>query len=203
MGTVVAAKRPPLRDFPNAITLPHKPSKAPYTRPGQFAARLGVEYDALYLKGSIDKPLEFHAPALKLEGGIDADRLVSRHELLRTVDRARREFEPFAAARTWTRHQDRALSLLLASRTTKAFDIEHEPESVRERYGNTVNGMSLLLARRLVEAGVPFVTVFWMENKKAAAKCKSAGGWDTHGNNFNCLKDGLLPQFDRCFFCFN
>ena len=199
MGSVVASKRPPLRDFPNAITLPHKPSTAPYTRPGQFAAKLGVEYDPLYLQGSVDKPLDFHAPALKLEGGIDADRLVSRHELLRTVDRARREFEQFAAARTWKRHQDRALSLRLASRTTKAFDIEHEPESVRERYGNTVNGMSLLLARRLVEAGVPFVTVFWMENKKAAAKCKSAGGWDTHGDNFNCLKDGLLPQFDRCF----
>ncbi len=70
---------------------------------------------------------------------------------------------------------------------------------VRERYGATVNGMSLLLARRLVEAGVPFVTVFWMENAKIASKCKSAGGWDTHGNNFNCLKEQLLPEFDRGF----
>jgi uncharacterized protein (DUF1501 family) len=53
------------------------------------------------------------------------------------------------------------------------------------------------LARRLVEAGVPFITVFWMENEKIASQCKSAGGWDTHGNNFNCLKDLLLPEFDR------
>jgi uncharacterized protein (DUF1501 family) len=60
--------------------------------------------------------------------------------------------------------------------------------------------MSLLLARRLVEAGVPFVTVFWKENEnKLAKKCKSAGGWDTHGNNFNCLKEDLLPEFDRGF----
>jgi uncharacterized protein (DUF1501 family) len=59
--------------------------------------------------------------------------------------------------------------------------------------------MSLLLARRLVEAGVPFVTVFWMEDEKIASKCKSAGGWDTHGNNFNCLKENLLPEFDRGF----
>ena len=59
--------------------------------------------------------------------------------------------------------------------------------------------MSLLLARRLVEAGVPFVTVFWKENEAIADKCKSAGGWDTHGNNFNCLKENLLPEFDRAF----
>jgi uncharacterized protein (DUF1501 family) len=57
--------------------------------------------------------------------------------------------------------------------------------------------MSLLLARRLVEAGVPFVTVFWMENEQIAPRCKSAGGWDTHGNNFACLKEYLLPEFDR------
>jgi uncharacterized protein (DUF1501 family) len=56
------------------------------------------------------------------------------------------------------------------------------------------------LARRLVEAGVPFVTVFWKENeKKLAKKCRSAGGWDTHGNNFTCLKEDLLPEFDRGF----
>ena len=74
-----------------------------------------------------------------------------------------------------------------------------ESPRLRERYGETVNGMSLLLARRLVEAGVPFVTVFWMENERLANRCKSAGGWDTHGNNFNCLKDYLLPEFDRGF----
>ena len=59
--------------------------------------------------------------------------------------------------------------------------------------------MSLLLARRLVEAGVPFVTVFWMEDERLDKKCKSGGGWDTHGNNFNCLKENLLPEFDRGF----
>jgi uncharacterized protein (DUF1501 family) len=59
--------------------------------------------------------------------------------------------------------------------------------------------MSLLLARRLVEAGVPFITVFWKGDPKLAKKCKSAGSWDTHGNNFNCLKEDLLPEFDRGF----
>jgi len=59
--------------------------------------------------------------------------------------------------------------------------------------------MSMLLARRLVEAGVPFVTVFWKGDKELDSLCKSGGGWDTHGNNFNCLKDRLLPEFDRPF----
>lgn len=199
MGSVVAAKRPPHEFLPNAMTLPHKPSRAPYTRPGQFAARLGVEHDPLYINGSNAHPLEFQAPALKLQGEISPDRLTARHELLREVDRARQAFERFASVQTMKQHQDRAVSLLLASRTTEAFQVDREPEAVRARYGQTVNGMSLLLARRLVEAGVPFVTVFWKENDQIKSKCKSAGGWDTHGNNFQCLKDHLLPEFDRGF----
>lgn len=201
MGSVVAAKRPPHEYLPNAVTLPHKPSKAPYTRPGQFAARLGVEHDPLYLQGSLDEPLKFQAPALVLEGGITADRLGQRDALRRNIDAARRNFDRYTNVRTWQRHEERALSLLMSSRTTEAFEVAREPAAVRERYGETVNGMSLLLARRLVEAGVPFVTVFWKESedKELAKKCASAGGWDTHGNNFNCLKENLLPEFDRGF----
>jgi uncharacterized protein (DUF1501 family) len=63
----------------------------------------------------------------------------------------------------------------------------------------TVNGMSMLMARRLVEAEVPFVTVFWEGDPRLDRLCNSGGGWDTHGNNFNCLRDHLLPHFDRCF----
>ena len=204
MGAVVAARRPPHSELPNAITLPHKPSKAPYTRPGQFAARLGVQYDPLYVQGSYDEgstgqPLRFQAPALVLEGDTSPQRLLDRRELLGTIDTARRDFEHYAGARTWRLQQERALSLLLSASTTAAFDVASEPLAVRERYGQTINGMSLLLARRLVEAAVPFITVFWKENEKIADKCKSAGGWDTHANNFGCLKDNLLPEFDRGF----
>jgi uncharacterized protein (DUF1501 family) len=59
--------------------------------------------------------------------------------------------------------------------------------------------MSMLMARRLVEAAVPFIAVYWMEDPKLNKLCLSAGGWDTHGNNFGCLKSYLLPEFDRCF----
>jgi uncharacterized protein (DUF1501 family) len=199
MGSVVSSRRPPHPELPNAITLPHKPSKAPYTRPGQFAARLGLEHDPLYVHGSVEAPLKFQAPALVLEGDASPDRLLARRELLTTIGSARREFDQYAISRTWQRQQQRALSLILSASTTKAFDVASEPVAVRERYGQTVNGMSLLLARRLVEAEVPFVTVFWKENEAIADKCKSAGGWDTHANNFVCLKDHLLPEFDRGF----
>ncbi len=199
MGSVVGSRLPPNPQLPNAITLPHKPSRAPYTRPGQFAARLGLEHDPLYVQGSVEEPLKFQAPALVLEGDATPERLLARRELLATVDTAKRDFDPYAASQTWQRQQQRALSLLLSASTTEAFNVASEPLAVRDRYGQTVNGMSLLLARRLVEAEVPFITVFWRENEKIADKCKSAGGWDTHANNFGCLKDNLLPEFDRGF----
>ena len=200
MGSVVAAKGRPHDFLPSAITRPHMPSKAPYTRPGQFAARLGLEHDPLYLQGSLEEPLKFQAPALVLEGDITADRLNERRSLLGAIDAARHDFDRYARVQTWREHQERVVSLLMSSKTTAAFDVASEPKSVRERYGETVNGLSLLLARRLAEAGVPFITVFWKENEaKLAKKCASAGGWDTHSNNFNCLKEDLLPEFDRGF----
>ncbi len=197
IGAVVGAKRKPHGTLPNAITLPHKPSTLPYIRPGQFAARLGVEYDPLYVLGSREKPLEFRVPALTLEGNVTPARLTDRVSMRDALDAARRSFDERARHGTWNRLQDRAVSLLTAAGTTAALDVSREPLALRERYGNTVNGTSLLLARRLVEAGVPFITVFWMEDSRTEKKCKSGGGWDTHGNNFNCLKENLLPEFDR------
>ena len=200
IGSVVASRRERSGDLPNAITLPHKPSQAPYTRPGQFAARIGVEHDPLYLQGSLTEPLRFQAPSLELSAGTDLTRIGARRHLLKSIDAARFEFESAQNASRWNRQQERAFSLLTASNTATAFDVSQEPITVRQRYGETANGMSLLLARRLVEAGVPFITVFWMEDEeRLGKKCASGGGWDTHGNNFNCLKNDLLPEFDRGF----
>lgn len=199
MGAVVGARKANHGTLPSALTLPHKPSKLPYTRPGQFAARLGVQYEPLYVNGSIEEPLKFSAPALTLTGDISAEHLKSRSLLLQQLDTVRRDFDAQLGQRAWKQHQQRSLDLLTSSTATQVFDLEQEPLAVRERYGATVNSMSLLLARKLVEAEVPFVTVFWKENEAIASRCKSAGGWDTHGNNFNCLKENLLPEFDQAF----
>ncbi len=199
MGSVVASHRQPASSLPNAITLPHKPSRAPYTRPGQFAARLGVEFDPLYVHGSREEPLKFSAPALVLAGDVTAEQLSSRQQLLERLDGAKRSFQKFPAEQRWKQHQRRTLDLLLSSKATKVFDLESEAENIRSRYGRSVNAMSLLLARRLVEAEVPFVTVFWKEDEAIKNQCKSAGGWDTHGNNFECLQKHLLPEFDQAY----
>ncbi|MEW4570770.1 DUF1501 domain-containing protein [Tautonia sp. JC769] len=197
MGSVIASRRPPHPSLTNAVTLPHKPSRAPYTRPGQFAARIGVEHDPLYLMGDREHPLTFQVPALTLQADVDHPRLLARRSLLDTIDDARRDLDQVGAVQTYATHEQKALGLLASSATTRAFDLLDEPEAVRDRYGDSTNGMSLLMARRLVEAGVPFITVFWLEDRAIADRCKSAGGWDTHGNNFNCLKEYLLPEFDR------
>ena len=202
MGSVVGMKRPQHPSLPQIISLPHKPSKLPFTRPGQFAGRIGMEYDPFYLTGSFDEPLNFSAPTISMSGSMTAARMQDRHALLNAMNQARRELDHEAAVQNYVKQQERAFDLLSSSGTSNAFDIKSEPDKLRARYGNTINGTSLLMARRLVEAGVPFVTVFWKEDESTAKQCKSAGGWDTHGDNFNCLRKYLLPQFDQAFSAF-
>jgi hypothetical protein len=199
LGSVVAASRPPRADLPSLVTLPQKPGAPAFTRPGQFSARLGLDFDPVYVLGSRERPAQFSLPALSLQGDVSVDRLVSRRGLLGTVDEAVRSLDRARVVRDFDGQQRRAFDLLASGRSKAAFDLSTEPERVRERYGRTVNGMSLLLARRLVEAGVPFVSVFWMEDPALDKVCKSAGGWDTHGSNFYCLRERLLPEFDRAF----
>lgn len=200
MGSVVGARRPQHPTLPQIISLPHKPSRLPYTRPGQFAGKLGIDHDPFYLDGDLENPLAFRAPSLTLSSPDGQARLQDRRSLLDSLDQARSEFDREAAMHQYTRQQERAFSLLASATTASAFDLEKEDHELRARYGETLNGMSLLMARRLVEAGVPFVTVFWKEDReRLASKCRSAGGWDTHGNNFKCLADHLLPEFDRAY----
>jgi Protein of unknown function (DUF1501) len=199
MASVVALKRPPHPSLPSAVTLPQKEGAPEYTRPGQFAARLGLEYDPLFVDGSRESPLDFAMPAIKLHGDTTVEQLLAKGKLLSVLDDEQRRFDDAPAAEDYRKQQRKALALLTSGQTKNAFDLSAEPQSVRDKYGAGINSMSMLLARRLVEAEVPFVTVFWKGDKELESLCKSGGGWDTHGNNFNCLKDRLLPEFDRPF----
>ena len=199
VGSVIGATRPQHPSLPQVVTLPHQPSRAPYTRPGQFAARLGVAHDPYCLKNNPSKPLQFMAPSLSIERGLSSARLQDRAALQKSLDQARRKLNQDAKLDAYDSQNERALSLLSSTNTANAFDLNKESSSTRKRYGETINGASLLMARRLVEAGVPFVTVFWKYDEKLKSKCRSAGSWDTHGNNFGCLKENLLPEFDRCY----
>jgi hypothetical protein len=203
MGSVIASRRSSSdARLPSAITLPQKPSKLPYTRPGQFAGRLGVVHDPFYVIGTRAEPLVFRAPALALASGMTAERMQHRESLLRSIDGLQQATQQTPVPAHWDTHQRRAFHLLTDDRVLRSLDVGREPAGLRDRYGSTINGMSLLAARRMVEAGVPFVTVFWMEDEAIDKKCASAGGWDTHANNFHCLRDDLLPEFDQCFSAF-
>ena len=199
MASTVAYKRPPHPFLPSVISLPQKEGAPEYTRPGQFGARLGLEFDPVFVDGSRDTPLKFTAPALQLHGDIGLERLQSRRDLLASFDGTTRLVEQSISAGSYSKQQEKAFSLLTAPQTKAAFDVSAEPESIRHQYGNSITATSFLMARRLVEAGVPFITVFWKEHKLLSTLCKSGGGWDTHGNNFGCLRDHLLPEFDRPF----
>ena len=197
MGSVVASGRTPHPYLPHCISLPDKAGLPGGRRPGQFAARLGVQHDPMYIYGGFDRPMDFQAPSLGLPADISIEHVKNRHRLLKSLDRAERELDHSRSVHNFSTLQEQAFSLINSKESRDAFDLTNEPTSVRERYGTSLNAMGLLLARRLVEAGVSFVTVFFQYDPMLN-RC-SGGSWDTHWQNFKCLREYLLPDFDRSY----
>ena len=200
IGSVVAAKRPSHPSLPSQLWLPTRSGPANASLPGAFAGRLGFQYDPIYVFGKHKDPLDFQVPLLTLEGNITVDRLTDRRRLLQTIDDSQRVFDRSVSAGNYNSLSQKAFSLLANSNTKNAFDVSSESPAVRRRYGETVNAMSMLMARRLVEAGVPFITIYWYHDYDEDKRRGCLGGaWDTHWKNFSCLKDYLVPLFDRPF----
>ena len=122
MGSVIGSRRPSHPDLPQIITLPHKPSRPPYTRPGQFAGFLGPRRDPLYLNGSHAEPMKFSAPSLTLQ--TSKGRLDDRRELLGALDNARSNLDQNSAVQNFGEYQKEAFSLLSSSSTASAFDLK-------------------------------------------------------------------------------
>lgn len=130
-----------------------------------------------------------------LAQGIDPDRLEDRESLLKQIDDLRRLIDSQAAVRAQDRMHQRALSLLASSRVRDAFDLKHEPETRRDRFGANSFGQSCLLARRLIEAGTRFVQINWYNREDGFAV-----GWDVHGDDQAGLvrmEQQLCPRFDQ------
>jgi uncharacterized protein (DUF1501 family) len=119
--------------------------------------------------------------------------LEDRHSLLAILDNQKARAERRADGRVMSVYQEKAFSLLHSEQVRRAFDLTRESPTLRDRYGRNTLGQSLLLARRLVEAGVPFINV----NDKVHNG--QLANWDSHENNFARLKDDLLPPADRAF----
>ena len=179
MGAVVSERLGARNGLPPYVAVPRM-------FPSYGAGFLGAEHNP-YNAGDPNVP-NYSARDLSLPTDVDWSRLGNRRRLLEQMDAKFRAIEGSPEAAAMDSFYQRAYSLLSSPEAKRAFDIEAEPTAVRESYGRTPVGQGCLLARRLVESGVRFVTV--------------AKGWlnyDTHGDNFNSMKKVLLPEFDRAF----
>ncbi len=180
--------RPRSDGVPSGVMLPTFLMEGPLVWPGQHAGFLGPKHDPWQVKQDPNRP-GFGFEGLALPEGLSVERLDRRRSLLdqvgRQVDRitssAIEHKDPFAE------QLERAYSLLLSGKVARAFDLNREDPKLRDRYGRHMYGQSLLLARRLVAAGVPVVQV----------NMGRVQTWDTHSQNFKSLKNRLLPPLDR------
>ena len=196
-------------NLPPAIVLP-QPSvnEAARVRPGQYAGRLGPRWEAWHVDIAAKCPLGngacpdcfrfdedkfqhaaetvFDTPMLTLPPG-GRGRLQGRIGLLDTIENQRRALERIAEVRDLDRHRQQAIAVLADPKTASAFDVENADPKIVERYGRNKFGLSLLMAYRLVAAGVNLVQVNLGKNSS----------WDTHRRNFVNLRDNLLPPTDR------
>jgi uncharacterized protein DUF1501 len=190
LGSVIAKLRP-TSHLPTFVTVPwicSHPAAPGGKAPGQNAGWLGNRYSPFLINGDPSSPA-WTIPELTLLDSVSRDRLEARRDLLRQVDAARVGLDLAGAMTETDALRQQLFDLLSSSSVRRAFDLSQEPEGVRDRYGRNIHGQCVLLARRLVEQGVPIVSVNWHNDGKTF--------WDTHGNNFNRLKDDLIPPADQ------
>jgi hypothetical protein len=196
LGAQIAAQRPNARGVPAAVSLPDPVTDGPYTTPGQNGGFLGAIYAPFGIRGDPNDD-DFSVDGLANVPDLTDHRLAARQGLLSTVNQQLGALRDDERCQRLDRYHKRALELLTSDATRRAFDLGNESLKTRDRYGRHKYGQSLLLARRLVEAGVRLVTVYW------GGKVNNPDPyWDTHFNNNRRLKDDLLPPFDQCFSAF-
>jgi len=190
VGSVVARLRGPNRkSLPPYAIVPY----LNYRLTCQNAAYLGAGFNPFVpYKGS--SALDLNDPKTKVESlhmppDMNIDRLGDRRALLHLVDGMRKDLD---RSNNLDRFYGHAFDLLSSDAARDAFDLDKENPRLRDRYGRNPMGQSALLARRLVEAGVTFVTI-------NATYTKVPNGWDTHYDNFTSLKNDLLPRYDQFF----
>jgi hypothetical protein len=210
VAAIVGSLALPTNNLPPAIVLPEKLiHRTGRTLPGQFAGVMGSKFDPYFLdcckfnaqsygawpeygfdhQRGKENPtgFEFMTPSLALPQGITQRRLSSRAHLLESIERQQRDLDAIAEVEPFDRFQQRAISMLSDGKMKQLFDVTRADNRTLDRYGRHTFGWSLLLSRRLVEAGVRLVQVNLGNNET----------WDTHGNAFPHLKNYLLPPMDQ------
>ena len=194
---------PPRNNLPSAAVLPYS-----IDTPGTKAGIMGAQHDPWFIKAAADckwsgacpncwdhqrRPQQqhtgwpvFRAPNLQLPDGITQPRLDRRKSLLQVVEQRQRGLDQTAAVTSLNNYRSGALSLLTSGKVRSAFDIDNEDPRTLDEYGRNLFGYSLLFSARLVELGVGMVQVNL-----------GRGGFDTHGNAFDHLKNLMLPPTDQ------
>ena len=190
-GSTVA-KLKPVDDpaVPSFVSYPHVLRDGSVT-PGQHASFLGKSFDPFFI-GQDPNSADFRLPELSLPTSLSLDRLEDRRQLQRLIDQQTDLASWSETARGIDAFYKSAMTMLSSPGVKRAFDLSAEPNKLRDAYGRTTYGQGCLLARRLIEAGVRFVSVYF----SATIGGKGNGGWDTHGDNFKQLKNRLLPIND-------
>ena len=178
-GSVVDKLAPNKNGMPTFVAYPHVIRDGSIT-PGQHASFLGKAHDPLLFRED-PNAADFRLPELSLPANLSVERLARRRELQKLVDKQARLLEFSAEARGFDDYYEKAIGMLTSDRVKKAFDLSAEPAETRDKYGRTTYGQGCLLARRLVESGVKFVTVYFSDT--IGGQKTDSGGWDTHGFN--------------------
>lgn len=197
VGCVLSKLRGPRGDAPPHVLLPGPIGDTGGNLPhGQTAGFLGKEFDPLTLNSDPSAP-HFKAPDLSSPNCISAMRVDNRRRLREMVDSAIKKFEASSDARLLDDNFHQAYTLISSAKVREAFDLSKEPDAVKDRYGRNRFGMSCLLARRLIERGVRFVTINQFETVFNQIT------WDIHGSapfsSIACYGDEVGPMFDNAY----
>ena len=177
------------------------PALVPFTpSPGQNGGFLGREFEPLVVGDVSRRPVA--VPGLGRRNNVSGSRLQRRIKLKDAFDAHAAQLDASRLALDMDLQYRDAYELLTTPRCRDAFDLGAEPPALRDRYGRHRSGQACLLARRLVEAGVPLITVIWNHSNRGQDEYPQTTeqyGWDTHNDIFYALKRHLLPRFDESF----
>ncbi len=184
-------------NMPTFVSYPYTIRDGAIT-PGQHASFLGKSHDPLLITEDPNDP-NFQLPELSLPANLSPERLADRRSIQQLINSKTKMLEYSARAQGLNDYYQRALAMLDNPRVREAFDLSQESQTLRDSYGRTTYGQGCLLARRLVEAGVKFVNVYF--SRGIGGQSKTRGGWDTHGFNntrmYPILKARHLPLTDQ------
>lgn len=197
LNALVQALRPPRGGLPASVMLPRRLANFDglYPWPGADAGVMGRKFDP-WLMECDPSTTNFAAPGCALPDDVPAGRVDARLSLLEQLDRHLGSAAEQPAVVDYGNYKQQSLELIAGGKAREAFDIGKEPEKVRDRYGRSTHGQCVLLARRLVEAGVSLVQVNWASHDK---KLPNGGGWDTHEKHSESLKGWLMPRMDQTY----